>query len=212
MTSVKLILVIGMLFLVSFFLFGNLNAEPTEAVNNSSENINRSGPYDCEINLIEVMFDWDAKVRMRRGALVDEMTDALAGVNEILSQSTEAEWFRICDVPEARLDQLQAKGEANTGEQLYNLNNIYRLKISVDQDVWAVSSELESLPGIILARPVPKPMLAPLPTNYQPQQNYEDPASSTPTGIDAEYAWTQTGGTGTGVTICDLEYGWNYNH
>ncbi|KPJ64694.1 hypothetical protein AMJ44_12275 [candidate division WOR-1 bacterium DG_54_3] len=37
-------------------------------------------------------------------------------------------------------------------------------------------------------------------------------ASSTPTGIDADYAWTQTGGDGTGVTVCDLEYGWNYNH
>ncbi len=212
MLTKKLLIILGMLFLASLILFGNLSAEPDDYLNSSLENINRSGPYDCEANLIEVMFEQEAKVRMRRGALVDETTDALAGVNEILSQSAEAEWFRICDVAEERLDQLQAKGEANTGKRLYNMNNIYRLRISANQDIWMVAAELEALSGIILARPVPKPMALPVPGSFQPQQNYEDPASATPTGIDAEYAWTQTGGTGTSVTICDLEYGWNYNH
>ncbi|NIM20486.1 MAG: S8 family serine peptidase [Candidatus Latescibacteria bacterium] len=113
---------------------------------------------------------------------------------------------------EEKLDEIQSRGETNTGKPVYNLNNIYRLRIPKGNDVWAMSRDLEALPGILRARPVPKPVLPPLPADYEPQQNYLDPASFTPTGIDAEYAWTQPGGTGVGVTVCDLEYFWNYNH
>ena len=170
-------------------------------------------PYACEEDLIEVMFAQDSKVRVRGGALVDLTTDALAGVDEVLTKAGSVEWYRICDVPEGRLDEIHSRGEANTGKSLYNLNNIYRLHITNGLDVWTVSRELEALPGIMLARPVPKPMLLPFPGYYESQQGYLDPASSTPTGIDARYAWTWwPGGDGDGVTVCDLEYSWNYNH
>jgi hypothetical protein len=170
-------------------------------------------PYACEEDLIEVMFAQDSRVRLRSGALVDQATNALAGVDGVLGKFTWFEWYRICDVPEERLDEIQARGEVNTGKPVYNLNNIYRLRIPKGYDVWAIGEELEALPGIILARPVPKPMALPFPPpNYVPQQGYLRPASSTPVGIDADYAWTQTGGNGAGVTVCDLEYGWNYNH
>ena len=51
-------------------------------------------------------------------------------------------------------------------------------------------------------------MLPPVPPNYVPQQGYLRPASSAPTGINADYAWTLPGGDGRGVTVCDAEYGW----
>jgi len=174
-------------------------------------------PYACEDDLIEVMFAQDSKVRLRGGTLVDLTTNALSGVDGVLLKFAWFEWQRICDVPEERLDEIQSRGEANTGKPVYNLNNIYRLRIPKGHDVWAISQELEALPGIILARPVPKPMPLPTPPNYascngDTCQGYLRPASSTPVGIDADYAWTQTGGNGAGVTVCDLEYGWNYNH
>lgn len=172
-----------------------------------------SQPYACEDDLIEVMFAQDSKVRLRKGAMVDLATNALAGVDDVLQKLAWFEWYRICDVPEERLDEIQSRGEANTSKPVYNLNNIYRLRIPKGLDVWAVSKKLEALPGIILARPVPKPIPPPFtPPNYVPQQGYLDPASSTPTGIDAEYAWAQPGGNGAGVTVCDLEGGWKYNH
>jgi hypothetical protein len=176
-----------------------------------------SQPYASVDDLIEVMFAQDSRVRLRSGSPVDFATNALAGVDAVLGKLAWHEWQRICDVPEERLDEIQAKGEANTGQPVYNLNNIYRLRIPQGQDVWAISRELETLPGIILARPVPKPMPLPNPPNYasctgDTCQGYLRSASSTPVGIDADYAWTQTGGDGTGVTVCDLEYGWNYNH
>jgi len=174
-------------------------------------------PYACEEDLIEVMFAQDSRMRLRSGALVDQATNALAGVDGVLGKFTWFEWYRICDVPEERLDEIQARGEANTSKPVYNLNNIYRLRIPKGYDVWAIGEELEALPGIILARPVPKPMPLPTPPNYascsgDTCQGYLRSASSTPVGIDADYAWTQTGGNGAGVTVCDLEYGWNYNH
>jgi hypothetical protein len=176
-----------------------------------------SPPYASVDDLIEVMFAQDSRVRLRNGALVDLATNALAGVDGVLQRLAWHEWYRICDVPEERLDEIQARGEANTGKPVYNLNNIYRLRIPKGLDVWSISKELEALPGVILARPVPKPMPLPNPPNYascsgDTCQGYLRSASSTPVGIDADYAWTQTGGDGTGVTVCDLEYGWNYNH
>ncbi len=174
-------------------------------------------PYASEDDLIEIMFARDSRVRLRNGTLLDFETNALAGVDGAVQRLAWFEWYRICDVPEERLDEIQSRGEANTGKPVYNLNNIYRLRIPKGLDVWAISRELEALPGIILARPVPKPAPLPTPPDYasctgDTCQGYLRSASSTPTGIDADYAWTQTGGDGTGVTVCDLEYGWNYNH
>ena len=40
-------------------------------------------------------------------------------------------------------------------------------------------------------------------------QGYLDAA---PGGIDARYAWTKAGGTGAGVRIIDLEWGWRFTH
>lgn len=167
--------------------------------------------YPAESDLIEVMFAPDSRVRLRGGVLVDLTTNALDGVDAALRNAGRTEWSRIADVPEQTLDDLQVRGAANIGGDLYNLNNIYRLRFET-ADVWTLSAELEALPGVMSARPVPLPMPAPLPPDFQPSQNYEDPASANPTGVDAEYAWTQPGGTGVGVTVCDLEYSWNYNH
>ncbi len=195
------------------YLLGESPRESAKAADVSS----LSHGYACEEDLIEVMFAGDSKVRLRGGVPVDLAANALTGVDGVLGKFAWFEWYRICDVPEERLDEIQSRGEANTGKPVYNLNNIYRLRIPKGHGVWAVSAELEALPGIILARPVPKPMPLPNPPNYascsgDTCQGYLRSASSTPKGIDADYAWTQTGGTGAGVTVCDLEYGWNYNH
>jgi hypothetical protein len=45
--------------------------------------------------------------------------------------------------------------------------------------------------------------------SYEGRQGYLDAA---PGGIDARYAWTLPGGTGTGVKIIDVEGGWNGSH
>jgi serine protease len=169
--------------------------------------------YPCEENLVEIMFDMDSVVRLIDSLPIDiSGTDAHMGVEAIVMASGGGEWSRLVDLPEPILDDWAMIATAELGEPVYNLNNIYRLRFFGPIDPRAVAFDLESLPGVHLAYPVALPPELPLATDYQPQQNYQDPASSTPTGVDNEYAWTLTGGDGTGVTVCDLEYSWNYNH
>ncbi len=170
------------------------------------------GHYESEDDFIEIMFRKDAVVRLRDGNLLDlSGTGAVDGVHEILQLTDSFVWERITSVSEEELDAMETNGENRTGEDLYNLNNIFRLRFEGDIDIWELSNMLEELPGIMIARPVPLPQPPPTP-DYQGYQGYLKAASFTPTGIDAIYAWTQPGGDGAGVTVCDLEYSWNYNH
>jgi len=172
---------------------------------------NTEGNYPCEDDLIEVMFTQGA--RLRSGLLVD-ISDSgiLDGLEEVLELTTSYEWERISSLSEEEIDEMETTGEQLTGKDLYNLNNIYRLRFQSELDVWEFAAILQELPGIISAMPVPLPQPAPQPPNYQGMQGYLNSAASSPTGIDALYAWTQPGGDGLGVTVCDLEYSWNYNH
>mgnify|MGYP006286932989 CR=1 FL=1 len=172
-----------------------------------------SRPYMAERDLIEVMFEKDSQIRLRAGQLTDMSAGrSLDGLEDVLSGLAFAEWKRICDLSEEKIDQLEEIGESRSGRDLYNLNNTYRLRISSDADVWEISSRLEQLPEVILARPVPRPVQLPSPGYYIDSQFYLDPATATPTGMDAEYAWGHNGGKGQGVTVCDLEYGWTLYH
>ncbi|MEZ5358183.1 MAG: FG-GAP-like repeat-containing protein [Candidatus Zixiibacteriota bacterium] len=169
-------------------------------------------PYVCEDNLIEILFAPESEVRLRDGNIVDLKSNALDGVSAVLGKST-AVWNRLIGLPEERVDELNRAGRTKSGNDLYNLNNAYRLEIAKGQDVWAVSRQLEALPGVMMARPVPKPMALPIPPNYVPLQGYLDSALAMPAGIGAWYAWNNLpGGAGAGVTVCDLEYGWNFSH
>jgi hypothetical protein len=57
--------------------------------------------------------------------------------------------------------------------------------------------------------PVPPPQVNAADDPRWPNQGYLDPA---PAGIDAEYAWTVTGGDGAGIRFIDMERGWTLNH
>lgn len=200
--------------LMSIFLTG-INVIPAFAQTEESNPILQiKTTYVCEENLIEVMFASTSKVRLRNGQLTDLISYSLQGTEQILRKLEWYQWQRITDVPEDVIDEWEMNGERNTGKDIYNLNNIYRLQIPKGNDVWKICAELQNLSGIESAMPVPKPMAppAPPPGNFQSLQGYLYPASNTPSGVDALWAWTQTGGTGAGITVCDLEYSWNYSH
>jgi hypothetical protein len=209
----KKLLLIGLLLFVAILFISFSGITQNE---DSSNSLQEENFYACEDDLIEVMFLESSQVRLRNGQLTDLKSDATAGLNDLLSKFEWHQWFRFCSVDESEIDQWSINGERNTGKPVYNLNNIYRLRIPKGYNVWELCRQLKDLPGIYLAIPVPKPVPAPSsappPGSFQSQQGYLNSAASTPTGVDATWAWTQTGGTGTGVTICDLEYSWNYSH
>lgn len=172
----------------------------------------QASPYASEPDLIEVVFEREARVRLRGGSLVDlGEISGLDGVDAVLAGVGWSEWWRGFQTPEETIDALTAEAEARTGRQLPDPNNLHRLRIGPGADVWEIARELEALPGIRWARPVPLPMALPTP-DFEPQQGYLRPASTVPAGIDAYYAWTQPGGDAAGVSICDLEYSWNWMH
>ncbi|MEZ5082270.1 MAG: GEVED domain-containing protein [Bacteroidales bacterium] len=168
--------------------------------------------YKCENDLIEVMFIESAKVRLRDGRPVDLISDATTGIDNLLATLQWHKWMRFCDVDESVIDNWAENGQRYATQPVYNLNNIYSLKIPEGHNIWQICRQLEELPGIYQARPYPLPVEPPIPPNYQNSQGYLKAATLNPSGIDALYAWTQTGGSGSGITICDLEYSWNYNH
>ncbi len=76
-----------------------------------------------------------------------------------------------------------------------------------------LAKALADWPTIAQAWADPGPVVPPLVNAGDdprwPDQGYLDPA---PQGIDAEYAWTFTGGDGDGQDFVDLERGWTLNH
>jgi len=194
-------------FLLALFISSGYAQVKEESFQPQKENF-----YPCEEDLIEIMFVENSRVRLRDGELIDLISDATAGLNNVLGKLAWFTWYRISEVPEEEMDRWAENGKRNTAKEIYNLNNIYRLHIPEELDVWSISKELENLPGIYLARPVPLPVEPPNPPDYQAYQGYLYPASNTPSGINALCAWNYSGGTGSGITICDIEYSWNYNH
>ena len=141
--------------------------------------------YACEDDLIEVMFLKGSAVRLRFGTLTDlSDCEALNGLEEVLDITEDYQWERMSQVSEEEIDEMELRGEQLTGKDIYNLNNIYRLRYNADIDIWTLAEMLEDLPGIISAIPVPLPQHLPQPPDYQNSQGYLKAASSTPTGID----------------------------
>ncbi|MEW6745460.1 MAG: S8 family serine peptidase [Planctomycetota bacterium] len=171
-------------------------------------------PYPCEPHVLEVMFVPEATVRLREGRLVDLTGEAVAGVEEVLAGAGEYCWERLAaTLPESWLDRMQSRAAENLGEFVYNFNNYYYLGVPEVGEIWRLAEELEALPGVHRAMPVPRPVALPAIPNYQPNQNYLNVSSAwPPTGVSAYNAWTKAWGDGTSVRICDLEYGWNLNH
>ncbi|RKZ19024.1 hypothetical protein DRQ50_02935 [bacterium] len=170
--------------------------------------------YPHEESLVEVMFIQESAVRLEGGVLVDLAgLNATDGVDDLVAILGGGEWIRLVegvDVP--TVDMWQMEAEMNLGEPVYNLNNAYRLVLFNPVDVPYVADDFMMLPGIELAYPVALPPELPLPPDYSANQGYLQSAVSAPAGVDANYAWTQTGGDGTGVTVCDIEYSWNTSH
>ncbi|HPQ38901.1 MAG TPA: S8 family serine peptidase [bacterium] len=169
--------------------------------------------YDCEPDCLEVLFHGNFAVRLRQDQLVAEGHDISQNTLKMLDTLGAVRWERLAGaVNEEQIDRLYAEAETHLGQPVYNMNNIYYLWLNDGQDVWATAESLRALPEVVNAYPVPRPM--PLPTpNHEPDQEYLfNSAEWPPTGLNAYWAWTRTGGAGSGVTICDLEYSWNTQH
>jgi len=89
----------------------------------------------------------------------------------------------------------------------------YAVTIPADVDADAVTKVLSRWPTVAVAYVEPPPVEPPqVNATNDPRSTNQGYLDAAPDGIDAEYAWTFTGGNGAAQRLVDLEWGWTLNH
>ncbi|MFZ5981896.1 MAG: S8 family serine peptidase, partial [Candidatus Zixiibacteriota bacterium] len=142
----------------------------------------------------------------RQGALLKSSRSA--SVIDMIAESG-SRWRRTTGNQEQKIAEMVSVAESFHNREIANLNNYFILTVpeGVRAEDWI--NELNAMPEVEIAQPLPLPMKLPFWANYVPFQGYLNPA---PDGIDARYAWVHGGGAGELVSICDFEYSWNLAH
>ncbi|UCD17223.1 MAG: S8 family serine peptidase [Candidatus Zixiibacteriota bacterium] len=118
-------------------------------------------------------------------------------------------WQRLLVDQEQKMDDLRANATSFHNREIADLNNYFILTVPEGLRAEDWIDRLNSLPEVEIASPMSLAMPAPYPGSFENEQGYLDPATD---GIDAEYAWTLPGGTGSYCVIYDFEYSWNLAH
>ena len=124
-------------------------------------------------------------------------------------QSVAAVWSKAVTLDPSRVDALRQRAERSHGRAIADFNDYFILTLPPGADAGRWMDDLNALPEVELATPLPLPAPPALAEDFTPLQGYLTPATA---GTDASYAWTLPGGTGVGVKICAVESGWNPNH
>lgn len=115
---------------------------------------------------------------------------------------------------EAELDAERAEGQAESGEELADLNNYYVIKLPRGANAAAVADRLNGLSSVEYAAPAPKAPpppkdISPRTPNFVSQQGYLKDGKK---GVGAIDPGKYKGGDGEGVRVVDVEYSWQLNH
>ncbi|UHA74202.1 S8 family peptidase [Paenibacillus sp. 481] len=95
-----------------------------------------------------------------------------------------------------------------------NLLKYFVLEVPQAADTKSLISQISSSPVVETAYIEGKPVQPPSTVDYvnDPHSTAQTYLHTAPYGINAHYAWKYQGGDGTGITIVDLEQGWNVQH
>ncbi|MEE2730561.1 MAG: S8 family serine peptidase [Pseudomonadota bacterium] len=116
------------------------------------------------------------------------------------------EQTRLSEKLVARANERDKRGYIN------HFRNFYTVDFKESRDMVALVKSLCTLECVQTAyidKAAPDPLVDPTDDPRSPNQGYLDAA---PDGIDAEYAWSFTGGDGAGQRFIDLERGWTLDH
>jgi hypothetical protein len=78
-----------------------------------------------------------------------------------------------------------------------------------EKDCAGLVKKLNRQNSVWKAYVAPQPIAAAVSPNMEPAQGY---LFSAPDGVNAPVAWQYYGGMGAGVSVCDIEGDWNFNH
>ncbi len=149
--------------------------------------------------------------RELRGLAEEMKLDALA---ELLDELGRPPTRRLVTSVEPR-ELLRMEEEVSTSRwrPLNSLTHYWRIDMRrLPQGLDELARRFTRLPGVETAYAemvVSDPVVNAADDPLNAQQGYEN---SAPAGIDARWAWTQSGGEGQGVGVVDLEQGWRLGH
>ncbi len=149
------------------------------------------------------------------------------GIGALIEEQQIGSWSRLIDefkgitlkrlYPELGADKIEAlvrqAVELDPSYQPPNLLNYFVIDCPTTVEPQALAKVLSSWNSVeqayVEGGPTPPPVVNAANDPRWPAQGYLDPAQN---GIDAEFAWTITGGDGAGQSFVDLEQGWTLNH
>ncbi|MCG3123858.1 MAG: hypothetical protein GIKADHBN_02286 [Phycisphaerales bacterium] len=132
-----------------------------------------------------------------------------AGMKQAPIAGSIAFWSRLHAISDAQLEAQRQQAQVYWGTPLPDLRLTFTAILMPGTDLESAIDQLRALAEIEYALPVVKPAPPPVPPDFSPFQGYLHPA---PIGIGAIICSTWPGGTGVHVTVCDVEYSWNYAH
>lgn len=166
--------------------------------------------------LLNVKFVQGTDVRMRNDKLTSLSGYDIQPFYNALASYDVDQVALLFSRPEHKLDEFRRSGELNSGKELADLNNWYRIVLSKDIDRKSAEDVLNRILQLSIVETVyavPEITVAedidPETPDLTDEQGYlyEDPE-----GINAEAAWDIEGGTGDGIKIIDIEFAWNLDH
>ncbi|PTL76642.1 S8 family peptidase [Vitiosangium sp. GDMCC 1.1324] len=168
-----------------------------------------------------------------RGLRAERVMADAATVQSLLERAPRiGALSRLFEEDESTLETRKVSGEAQSGQQLADLNLYYEVPLLPGTtservaDLVASLNALESV-EVAYAEPPAEPAMvnfgmdvalrsllaaadiAPTTPLYESNQGY---LAAAPGGVDAKYAWTVTGGAGLNVKVVDIEGGWRTTH
>lgn len=149
------------------------------------------------------------------------------GAEKYLKEREIVPWDKLVDTfPNITLKRFFTTLESNTIQKLISqavqhdldycppdLLTYFAIDCPSDLDPEVLAKELSTWhivqAAYVEGGPTPPPQVNAADDLRSPNQGYLQPA---PGGIDAQFAWTFTGGEGTGIQFVDMEQGWVLNH
>ncbi len=168
---------------------------------------------EANIDGIIVKLAEDTRARLDGNEIVSLAGKNLNGLNAVLLAKSGHQIKRLIGENPEKLEKTKYLLETRSGRQMADMNNYFAIDVSSAAEAEDLINRLNAQPEVEIAYPEPylEPAgdIAPPTPAYDTAQAHLHPA---PGGVDADYARTVAGGTGTGVTIADIEGAWKLTH
>jgi len=163
-----------------------------------------------------------AQDRARSTLAEERIARDLAALDRLLAAYPGTVRARRVELPEAQLDALRERG----GASLPDMNLYFELRLPALSDATAerdrlaaLLPQLNALEIVQVAFASPRAEVARLEApaaarpsttpDFSPQQGY---LYASPVGVNAPAVWDYPGGSGLGIQVVDVEYGWRWSH